>query len=98
MPALVGFVKWPRICKRLPIFKKGLAALSCGLGNALLVKVRQVLKLLEQDGWVHVRTRGSHRVFKHPVKPGAVTVAGKPSTQIPVGTLRNILKQAGLEL
>jgi len=56
-----------------------------------------VLKLLEDDGWLLVRTTGSHRQFKHPSKSGTVTVAGKPSLDIPPGTLNSILKQAGLK-
>jgi predicted RNA binding protein YcfA (HicA-like mRNA interferase family) len=59
--------------------------------------VREILKLLEQDGWEHVATRGSHRQFKHPVKSGRVTVAGKPKDDIAPGTLNSILKQAGLK-
>ena len=61
------------------------------------MKVRAVIKLIEDDGWVHVKTKGSHRQFKHPNKPGKVTVAGKPSLDIPPGTLNSILKQAGLK-
>jgi predicted RNA binding protein YcfA (HicA-like mRNA interferase family) len=52
---------------------------------------------LEDDGWQLARTRGSHQQYKHPVKPGLVTVAGKPSADIPPGTLNSILKQAGLK-
>jgi predicted RNA binding protein YcfA (HicA-like mRNA interferase family) len=61
------------------------------------MKVKEVLKLLEDDGWVLVRTTGSHRQFKHPLKPGTVTVAGKPSLDMPPGTLNSVLKQAGLK-
>ena len=61
------------------------------------MKVKEVLKLLEDDGWLLVRTTGSHQQFKHPSKPGTVTVAGKPSLDIPPGTLNSILKQAGLK-
>ena len=61
------------------------------------MKVREVLKLLKSDGWVLVRTKGSHRQFKHPTKRGTVTVAGKPSLDVPRGTLNSILKQAGLK-
>ena len=61
------------------------------------VKVGAVIKLLESDGWVQVRIRGSHRQFKHPSKAGLVTVAGRPSVDVPPGTLNNILKQAGLK-
>ncbi len=61
------------------------------------MKVRDVLKLLGTEGWQLVVTRGSHRQFKHPTKPGRVTVAGKPSDDLPPGTLNSILKQAGLK-
>jgi predicted RNA binding protein YcfA (HicA-like mRNA interferase family) len=60
------------------------------------VKVREVVKLLEQDGWTLVRTRGSHRQFRHQTKPGTVTVSGKPSVDVPIGTLLSIMRQAGL--
>ena len=61
------------------------------------MKVREVLKLLNDDGWYQVVTRGSHRQLRHPVKTGRVTVAGKPSDDLPPGTLNSILKQAGLK-
>jgi predicted RNA binding protein YcfA (HicA-like mRNA interferase family) len=61
------------------------------------VKVRELIKVLQEDGWVQARMRGSHRQFKHPSKPGTVTVAGKPNVDIPPGTLNNALKQAGLK-
>jgi predicted RNA binding protein YcfA (HicA-like mRNA interferase family) len=61
------------------------------------MKVRDVIKRLEQDGWRMVRTKGSHRQYHHPSKPGTVTVAGHQSLDIPPGTLNNILKQAGLK-
>ena len=61
------------------------------------MKVGDVLRLLHDDGWYLVATRGSHRQFKHPVKPGRVTVAGKPSDDLAPGTLNSILKQSGLK-
>jgi len=61
------------------------------------VKVNELIALLEKDGWVQVRMKGSHRQFHHPSKPGTVTVAGKPSVDIPPGTLNSALKQAGLK-
>lgn len=64
------------------------------LGN---VKVKEVIELIETDGWQMVRTKGSHRQFHHPVKNGTVTVSGKMSLDIPPGTLNSILKQAGLK-
>lgn len=51
--------------------------------------------MLSQDGWYLVATRGSHRQFKHPVKPSQVTVAGKLSDDLAPGTLNSMLKQSG---
>lgn len=53
--------------------------------------------MLQSDGWFQVRQKGSHRQLRHPSKPGTVTVAGKPSVDVPPGTLNSILKQAGLK-
>jgi len=61
------------------------------------MKVREILKLLRDDGWHLVKTEGSHRQFKHPSKPGRVTVAGHPSDDIHPKTLKSILTQAGLK-
>ncbi len=61
------------------------------------MKVRDVLKKLEEDGWFIVRTKGSHRQLKHVTKLGTVTVAGKPSIDMPIGTLKSIWKQAQIE-
>jgi predicted RNA binding protein YcfA (HicA-like mRNA interferase family) len=61
------------------------------------MKAREVIRLLQHDGWRHVRTRGSHRQFQHPERPGTVTVAGKLGIDIPPGTLNSILKSAGLK-
>lgn len=61
------------------------------------MKVRDLIKLIERDGWYRVRTKGSHHQYKHPAKPGLVTVPGNPGDDIAAGTLNNILKQAGLK-
>ena len=61
------------------------------------MKVREAIRKIEQDGWHLVVTRGSHRQFKHPRKPGRVTIAGKESDDLAPGTLNSILKQAGLK-
>jgi predicted RNA binding protein YcfA (HicA-like mRNA interferase family) len=60
------------------------------------VSSRELIKLLEADGWVHVDTRGSHHQFKHPTKPGRVTVP-HPKRDLPIGTARSIFRQAGLK-
>jgi predicted RNA binding protein YcfA (HicA-like mRNA interferase family) len=57
----------------------------------------KVRELIAAEGWILVRTRGSHRQFQHPSKPGTVTIAGKPGTDVPAGTLNSVLKQAGLK-
>ena len=59
------------------------------------MKVRDVIRLLEQRGLA--ATRGIHRQFKHPTRPGRITVAGKPSDDLAPGTLNSILKQAGIK-
>ncbi|MEJ7670820.1 MAG: type II toxin-antitoxin system HicA family toxin [Casimicrobiaceae bacterium] len=61
------------------------------------MKVKELIALLEADGWFQVRAKGSHRQFHHRSKRGTVTVAGKPSIDVPPGTLNNALKQAGLK-
>ena len=61
------------------------------------MKTRDILRLILDEGWYQVAQRGSHRQFKHPVKPGRVTVAGHPSQEMDRGTLNNILKQAELK-
>jgi predicted RNA binding protein YcfA (HicA-like mRNA interferase family) len=61
------------------------------------VKVSDALRMLNEDGWFLVATRGSHRQLKHPVKPGRVTVPGKPADDLAPGTLNSILKQSGLK-
>ena len=59
--------------------------------------MRELIDLLESDGWFLVRMKGSHRQFHHAAKPGTVTVAGHPGVDVPVGTLNSVLKQAGLK-
>jgi predicted RNA binding protein YcfA (HicA-like mRNA interferase family) len=61
------------------------------------VKVREVIKVMEADGWFLVAERGSHRQYRHPTKPGRVTIAGHPSHDLAPGTLNSILKQARLK-
>ena len=63
------------------------------------MKYREVIKLIEDAGWIHESTKGSHMQFTHPSRPGKVTVpgGGKLSREVPPGTLNSILKQAGLK-
>jgi predicted RNA binding protein YcfA (HicA-like mRNA interferase family) len=63
----------------------------------LVWTVRGLIGVIEADGWWLVRTRGSHRQFRHAVKPGLVTIAGKPGDTLAPGTVNSILKQAGLK-
>ena len=60
------------------------------------MKIRDVIATIEADGWRQVRQSGSHRQYKHPTKPGLVTIAGKPGDDLAPGTLNSVLKQAGL--
>ncbi|MCY3601689.1 MAG: type II toxin-antitoxin system HicA family toxin [Chloroflexi bacterium] len=60
-------------------------------------KIRDAIRMVERDGWRQTRTRGSHRQFRHPSKPGTVTVAGHPGDDVKPGTWNSILKQAGLK-
>lgn len=61
------------------------------------LKVGEMIKLLEGDGWYLVRVRGSHRHYRHPAKPGLTMVAGKPSATLRPMTEKSILRQAGIE-
>ncbi len=61
------------------------------------MKVREVIKMIESDGWELVATKGSHRQYKHPTKAGRVTIAGQPNHDLAAGTLNSILKQAQLK-
>jgi len=61
------------------------------------MKVRELVRLLEDNGWYQVRMKGSHRQFKHKLKPGLVTVPGNPGKELAIGTLGSIFKQAGLK-
>jgi predicted RNA binding protein YcfA (HicA-like mRNA interferase family) len=61
------------------------------------MKVREVIKMLEDDDWYLARTRGSHRQFKHPEKAGTVTVSGNLGVDMPIGTLKSVLRQSQLQ-
>jgi predicted RNA binding protein YcfA (HicA-like mRNA interferase family) len=61
------------------------------------MKVRDVIRLIEADGWYQARTVGSHRQYKHPEKPGLVTIAGHANDDVHPKTLLSILKQAQLK-
>lgn len=65
---------------------------------AVATKYRDLIAMLRADGWRHVRTTGSHLHFQHPTKPGTVTVpaGGKEGRDVAPGTLRSVLRQAGL--
>ena len=61
------------------------------------MEVKELIKLIEKDGWFQVAQVGSHRQYKHKIKSGRVTIVGKLSKDMPTGTLNSILKQAGLK-
>jgi len=61
------------------------------------MKIRDIIKKIEADGWYQIVMRGSHRQYKHPTKLGRVTIAGHPSHDLAPGTLSSVLKQARLK-
>ncbi|VAX35949.1 Phage protein (ACLAME 338) [hydrothermal vent metagenome] len=62
-----------------------------------MVKIRDVIKMIEKDGWYWIKTKGSHRQYKHPNKSGRVTIAGHSGQDLASGTLNSVLKQAKLK-
>ena len=62
-----------------------------------MTTARQAIRRVERDGWRLARITGSHRIFLHPSKPGSVTIPGRLGKDLPTGTWKSILKQAGLE-
>jgi predicted RNA binding protein YcfA (HicA-like mRNA interferase family) len=67
------------------------------LGQSARVKVREIVRRIEDDGWYWVRTRGSHHQYRHRTRRGLVTVPGRPGDDLAPGTLSSIVKQAGLK-
>ena len=61
------------------------------------MKIRDIIKIIEVDGWYLVRSKGSHRQFKHPIKKGVVTIAGHLNDDLAKGTLNSIKKQTGIK-
>jgi predicted RNA binding protein YcfA (HicA-like mRNA interferase family) len=61
------------------------------------MKVREIIRLIEADGWYRIKAKGGHRQYKHPVKPGRVTVPGQMNAELDKKTAKSILRQAGLE-
>ena len=61
------------------------------------MKVREAIKVVEDNGWELVRMKGSYRQYKHPAKRGLVTIPGKMNDDLAPGTVNSILKQAGLK-
>ena len=86
----IGAAEMPTHRRRVPRHAR------CVRSYSVPMKVSEILRLLEQDGWVLKRVTGSHRHYTHPGKPGLVTVAGKPSATLKPKTEASILKQAGL--
>jgi predicted RNA binding protein YcfA (HicA-like mRNA interferase family) len=61
------------------------------------MKVRDIITRIEANGWREIAQKGSHRQFKHPTKPGRLTIAGKPGYEPPTGTVKSIFRQAKIE-
>jgi predicted RNA binding protein YcfA (HicA-like mRNA interferase family) len=61
------------------------------------MKVRAIIKLIEANGWYRIKAQGGHRQYKHPTKPGRVTVPGRMNAELDKKTQKSILKQAGLD-
>jgi predicted RNA binding protein YcfA (HicA-like mRNA interferase family) len=61
------------------------------------VKVREIIRIIEKDGWYRIPAKGGHRQFKHPIKPGRVTVPGKLNKEVPPKTEKSVFRQAGFE-
>jgi predicted RNA binding protein YcfA (HicA-like mRNA interferase family) len=61
------------------------------------MKIRDIIKIIQADGWIIVHQKGSHRQYKHPDKKGRITIAGHPGDDLAVGTLNIIFKQAGID-
>ena len=68
-----------------------------GYTRLLALKVRDIIKLVERDGWRLIGQQGSHRQYRHLTRPGKVTIAGHPADDVAPGTLNSIRKQAGLK-
>lgn len=61
------------------------------------MKIREIIEIIKKDGWYKVAQKGSHKQFKHLIKPGRVTISGNPGDDIATGTLNSVLKQAGIK-
>jgi len=61
------------------------------------LKIREIIEIIKKDGWYKVAQKGSHKQFKHLIKPGRVTIAGNPGDDLATGTLNSVLKQAGIK-
>ena len=81
----------------MPAEQKDLAFRVIHKVSSTVVKVRDVMKMIEKDGWFHVGTEGDHRQYKHQTKKGRVTISGHPGEDMPKGTLNSVFKQAGLK-
>jgi predicted RNA binding protein YcfA (HicA-like mRNA interferase family) len=80
-----------------PLARTGGGRIPAAKESAMPVKVKDAIKRIEAHGWQLARTRGSHRQYRHPERPGLVTIAGKPSDTLHPKTWASIIRQAGLE-
>lgn len=82
--------------RRARLSRGGRGIRGTSYGARVPVKVREAIRRIEAVGWELARTRGSHRQYRHPDRPGLVTIAGKPSDTLHPKTWASIAKQAGL--
>jgi predicted RNA binding protein YcfA (HicA-like mRNA interferase family) len=89
-------VRAARVVSHFSGSSQGLYSRLVALYSGARLKVRDVIRVIERDGWILMRTRGSHRQFRHPFKSGTVTISGNLARDMPLGTVKSVIKQARL--
>lgn len=94
LPHIAGIGR-PAAVQRMALIAWPSADVASG-EQVVVVKVRELVRELEREGWVQIRQVGSHRQFRHPTKPGTVTVPGSRGDELAKGTVGSVVRQAGL--
>ena len=79
------------------IFIQGSRPKNCFVQHPQAMKVRQIISIIERDGWHRVAAKAGHRQYKHPLKKGRVTISGQTNDDVHPKTLNSVLRQAGLK-